>query len=86
MKINFYSHSFSRMSHAAGIAFLMLSAALFTGCRLSTRSINPYSDARLTVKIIHPQSSAIALQHRSAVPVLPEEQIFWKVEAENTSD
>ena len=68
------------------ISMLLITAGLFTACNHSTHSINPYTDAKLAVRIVYPQSSSFAIQHRTAVPVLPQEQIFWKVEAENTSD
>ena len=85
MKIKFYSHSFIRMT-SAGMVFLFLAVSFLAGCRLSIRSINQNTKTELTVRIIYPQSSSLALQHRSAVPVLPQEQIFWKVEARNISD
>ena len=68
------------------LLLLVLFTGTFTACNHTVHSVNQYTNAKLAVRIIYPQSSGFAIQHRTAVPVLPQEEIFWKVEAENTSD
>jgi len=67
------------------LLILTILLSLISGCTNISSSINNKNESRLIVRIISPQSSCLAVQHRAAVPSLPEERIFWRVEAINTT-